>query len=242
MTDTRVRRSLARGSRRRRRNARCGSAGQSCTAAAQSCTAAAGQSASAGRSSGGSQNTDAADAAVAHGGKQNRAPDCRARRPAAARPGRRAGPATGKSERGASAAGKTKRGAERDQNAAPAAAGWFAGHCAWRRPDGRTPQRAKGAVDVVCLLFVRCLFVVCLLFCRSHKSIALTRVAQVKRAHIPRHADRKWSTVVSMMYPYDKIKSEFAIEGLFTRMKSKCWMVVYYDMVLMVSFPSAVFS
>ncbi len=57
---------------------------------------------------------------------------------------------------------------------------------------------------------------------------------QVKRAHLPRFQDRKWSTVHSLLYPYDKVKSEFALEGLFTRMKTKCWMVVYYDMVLMV--------
>ena len=36
-----------------------------------------------------------------------------------------------------------------------------------------------------------------------------------------------------MFYPYDKIKNDFELQGLFTRMKEKCWMCIYFDMILM---------
>lgn len=64
-------------------------------------------------------------------------------------------------------------------------------------------------------------------------SDAKVESARVKRTHIPRHDGRKWSTVFSLLYPYDKIKAEFEVEGLFTRNKPKCWMAIYYDMILM---------
>jgi len=60
------------------------------------------------------------------------------------------------------------------------------------------------------------------------------KVAQkVKRDHIPQWEKRKWQTSQSLFYPYDKIKNDFELQGLFTRMKEKCWMVIYFDMILM---------
>jgi hypothetical protein len=56
---------------------------------------------------------------------------------------------------------------------------------------------------------------------------------RVKRDHIPQWEKRKWQTAQSLFYPYDKIKSDFELQGLFTRMKDKCWMVIYFDMILM---------
>jgi hypothetical protein len=56
---------------------------------------------------------------------------------------------------------------------------------------------------------------------------------KVKRDHIPQWDKRKWQTSQSLFYPYDKIKNDFELQGLFTRMKEKCWMVIYFDMILM---------
>jgi len=56
---------------------------------------------------------------------------------------------------------------------------------------------------------------------------------KVQRTHIPRYENRKWTTVYSLLYPYDKIKGDFELQGLFTKMKTKCWMCVYFDMLLL---------
>ncbi len=57
-------------------------------------------------------------------------------------------------------------------------------------------------------------------------------VVKVKREFIPQWDKRKWSSQ-SLFYPYDKIKNDFELQGLFTRMKEKCWMCIYFDMILM---------
>lgn len=62
---------------------------------------------------------------------------------------------------------------------------------------------------------------------------ARVALPKVKRPHVPRFENRKWTTVHSMLYPYDKIKNDFELQGLFTKMKTKAWMVIYFDMILM---------
>jgi hypothetical protein len=56
---------------------------------------------------------------------------------------------------------------------------------------------------------------------------------KVKRDHVAQWDKRRWQTSQSLFYPYDKIKNDFELQGLFTRMKDKCWMVIYFDMILM---------
>ena len=55
---------------------------------------------------------------------------------------------------------------------------------------------------------------------------------KVRRSHIPQYDKRKWSSAMSLFYPYDKIKKDFELQGLFTRMKEKAWVCIYYDLVL----------
>ena len=66
----------------------------------------------------------------------------------------------------------------------------------------------------------------------SVTDIKAMEVKKIKRPHIPKIEGRKWTTVQSLFYPYDKIQNEFEKEGLFLKMKDKCWMAIYFDLLL----------
>jgi hypothetical protein len=78
-----------------------------------------------------------------------------------------------------------------------------------------------------------CVFAIIVIVLLVAKKVNQKVLTKVKREFIPQWEKRKWTAAQSLFYPYDKIKSDFELQGLFTRMKEKCWMAIYFDMILL---------